>query len=141
MADSTAGGQDDATARINGLMGLAGKRTQERDTALARVAELEKMLQAQEPAATPANSQPRVANDAEPEPAEVLWQSPDGRNTRVRLPDGTIAQYTDPTPIGTNPTAGRVYGDVPGRDDGSPEWARAQVAKALGTALPKTSWP
>jgi hypothetical protein len=132
MADSTPAGQDDAQARLNGLMGSLGKRTQERDAAVARVAELEAQLQAQEPAATPVHSQP------EQEPGEVVWQSPDGRSTRVRLPDGSIAQYETGVPLSTNPARERK---ASAQDDGSPGWARRQLANALGTALPKTNWP
>lgn len=127
--DSGATGQDDAQ-RLNGLMGTLGKRTQERDAALTRIAELEAQLQAT--GGQPANSQP------DQDPAEIMWQSPDGKSARVRLPDGTIATYDSGTPIGINPSRGY---DGNGRDDGSPQYAKSQLAKALGVSLPKTSWP
>ena len=138
MADSTPAGQDDAQARLNGLMGSLGKRTTERDSALARVAELQGLnetlqaqLQAQVTGGPPADSQPE-------QDAEVIWQSPDGRSTRVRLPDGTFASYDSGLPIGTNPARDRSGS---GRDDGTPGWAKAQLAKALGATPDKTTWP
>jgi hypothetical protein len=125
-------------ARFNGVQKAMGHKEAENELLRTRIAELE-----QGQGAPGASQDPFATSDtfdspqpgSEPE-AELLWSSPDGQNSRVRLPDGTIATYQTDTPRGTNPAREQVQ-----RDDGSLEYAKEQIRKALGGDQSKTSWP
>lgn len=78
MPDSDAIGQDDATARLNGLQSLLGKRQ-------TRIEELEAQLVAQEPA-QPVDSQPYE----------------DGLSYRFDAATGQMVEQAPPTPRGNN---------------------------------------
>lgn len=119
MSNSNGAAQDDG-ARVNGLMATLGKRTEERDNALRRIAELEAAAgqgqqgngQGQDPATGNSHQGPTW------EPGTLLEVGDDGQ----------IAPFEAPTPAVHN---GRREDYGTPRDDGSAGFANRALADAL----------
>jgi hypothetical protein len=108
-------------------MASLGKRTQERDTALTRIAELEaKLGSGQGDSDTQdGNSQDSGVELGEGETYEVV--------------NGQLVKVEPPTPRGQNAARHTVY-EQRNRDDGSPDAAWGRLATALGATDDTGTW-
>ena len=127
MSDSGAAGQDDAQ-RVNGLMASLGKRTQERDDALTRIAELEAKLTGQ--GQGDGSSQDGAGQHSGPELDE---------GATFEVVNGQLVKVEPPTPRGNGAARPGVY-EPRNRDDGSAGAAWGNLAGALGASTDDGSW-
>lgn len=119
MSDSNGAAQDDG-ARVNGLMATLGKRTQERDDALRRIAELEA-----------AAGQGQQGNGQAQDPGSGnSHQGPEGNPGDMFELDesGRLVPFEAPTP-GVHNGRRDDYGTP--RDDGSASFAMNALADTL----------
>lgn len=112
-----------ADQRVNGLMAAMGKKETENASLRAKLAEYEDSAQDQGYNTDPGNSQPAQFEEG------GLYE----------FTDGVLAPFEPPTPGFSNAAARSLAGT--GHDDGSAEYAKAKLGKALGVTSEKTSWP